>query len=123
MAKINLRILIKIAPIEEKVKADLLAMADKLNDDQRYELSRILWDALADKQSLRTQQTINQILEEVKEGKRNYNINDFTEARAKLSFELSQDMDQAASEEDLEEVRKELKLDKEKKLGDTKISL
>lgn len=123
MAKINLRILIRTAPIEETVKADLLAMADKLNDDQRYELSRILWDALADKQSLRTQQAINQILEEVKEGKRGYNINDFTEARAKLSFELSQDMDQAASEEDLEEVRKELKLDKEKKLGDTKISL
>jgi len=69
----------------------------------------VLWGVIADVQNLKLLLQIEKILQEVKNQKRSYNLNDFTEAKAKLTYDLTQKAEEANAGQLLEETREGLK--------------
>lgn len=108
MTDITLSQLLKMAPMDEATKKEILEKIDTLNEDQKYRLSMVCWQALAQEYDLKLAQETDQILDEVREGKRKYNINDFTEAKAKQSIRFTEKVGQAQTQEDLTKVKEQL---------------
>jgi len=109
MAKFDLVTIIRIAPIADELKKKLLSKLETFDVDQKYELSKVLWNAIAEVENIELLQKTDKLLQEVREGKREYNVNDFTEAKAKLTYDLTQKAEEANAGQLLEETRQSLK--------------
>lgn len=105
---ISLKTLIQITPFPKESREMLLKRYDELNDDDKFELSNFCWQALSIQyySLLKTEKEL--LLLEIQSGKRKYNPNDFQEIKAKLTYELAQKLQHAQSNEQIEDVRKQL---------------
>lgn len=110
MPKFDLSALIRISPIDEQVKAKLLTKIGEFTVDERFELTRLLWGAIAQVRELSYLLETEKILNEVESGKKKYNASDFTEVEAKLKFDLKNKIEDASAQELLSQVRENLKI-------------
>jgi hypothetical protein len=108
MAQMNLQKLIRIAPLSEETRKKLLSEYGSYNLDQKFELSRILWLYVAEVQSLELSKELDRILDEVRQKKRQYNVNDFQEAKAQSIYNYDQKIQAADTDIELEGVRQNL---------------
>ena len=105
---ITLKNLINIAPFPEEQKKALIANMNKMTEDDKYELSNASWSALAVMYYGRLDAGRKLIMDEVLEGKRKMNQNDFEELEARLIHEFAQKLESAEDQGSIEEVRKQL---------------
>lgn len=106
---IDLKTLIKVAPFKEENQKDLLVNLPKLNDDQKYRLTKTCWTMLAMIQHAELKKQMDLALIEIKEGKRKYDKNDFVEMQTKIYHDFAEKLRAAGTEAELEEVREKLK--------------
>jgi hypothetical protein len=104
----NIKSLIRLSPLGDEVKKELLSKADTISEGQKYVLSGVLWEAVKDVYDLKIQNDENVLLNEVSEGKRKYAINDFSEIEAKAISFLNQDILKAQTDEEIDNVRNQI---------------
>ena len=105
---VTLEILIKAAPFPEDHKTKLLENFNKLTEDQKYRLSQTAWYALAKWYYEKMKIGRELIFEEVANGERKLNPNDFQELEAKLTYEFAQKLQSAETEEQIAEVKQQI---------------
>lgn len=107
---ITLKSLVLVAPFEESTRKTLLEKIDKkeLTDNQIVQITFLCWDMITRLHQTELQLRISDMIRESSEGKKNYSKNDYQELETKLVFNLSNQLNQAGAEADLEEVRKQL---------------
>lgn len=105
---ITLKTLIKVAPFSAEKRKMVLEKFDTLSDDQRYLLAKAAWTGLSVQYHAGLKYEKEKLLLEVKDGKRTYNQNDFTEAEVKVLHDFAQRLESAGSEEQISEVRQQL---------------
>jgi len=106
---VDLPTLLKAAPFPEKERQNILAKLAKLTDDQKLRLSTVAWTALSQVYFGQLKYEKDKLLLEIKQGKKQYNKKDFEELRKNLTTEFAKKLEKAETEEDIGEVREELK--------------
>src|SRR3989338_3830037 len=105
MADINLKILLSITPMASETKEKLMAILDEMDEDKKMQLNNLCWNTLADLIEIRYKKENAKLQQEITEGKRIYNSNDFTEARTRIIHELTEKIEIAATDEELLNIR------------------
>lgn len=105
---ITIKTLIKVSPMKEDTRNNLLSKADSLTDDQKFKLSETLWSVIAEQFKIELKHKYDSLLLEVSEGKRNFNKNDFVEAESSLYHQFSGKFNEAGTEEDIKQVREQI---------------
>lgn len=105
---ITFKAIINLAPFPPDMKAGFIAKESQLSEDQKFRLTEAAWEALGAIYSARLQKMFASMMQEMAEGKKSYDPNDFQEAKTKLSFEFAQKLESASTQEDIELVRKQL---------------
>ena len=86
----------------------MLEIVDNLDEDNRYEVEKACWSGIAKLFRLRMDEESYKITQEINEGKREYNLADYTAIPERLYQELAAQLDNASSEVAMEEIRKNL---------------
>lgn len=105
---ISLGNLLKLANFPEKQVDDLLAKEKLLTEEEKFELASEAWFVLSQKYYGRLNFEKQEILNEVKQGMRTYNANDFEEIQARLTHEFANKLEAAETQESIDDVRKQL---------------
>lgn len=117
---ITLKSLIQLAPFPDKEREMLLAKYDHLTEDDKYNLANKIWEILSLQYFSKLDYEKEKILLEIQAGKRQYNPNDFEEAKARLTHELSQKLDEVGSQSTIDEVKEQIEKYKTKSLPQDK---
>jgi hypothetical protein len=102
---INLKTLLAVAPFSEQDREMLLRRYDNLTDAHKVKLTNAAWEALSQLYFSKVDTETNQLLIEIREGKRTYNPADFSEIVAKLTYEFAHRLGVAKTAEQIAEVR------------------
>lgn len=108
MTNMNLTDVIKLTPFKDTVKARLIKETESMDEDQKYRLTMICWKAIAENYDLNLAKETDGILDEVYQGKRKYNKNDFQEAKARQDYKFSEKVEKVKTEENLAKVEKQI---------------
>lgn len=112
---IALTALIRVSPFTEDDRMILLSKLDHLDEDQKMQIAKTCWNILSLKYFAKLKFMIDEVLEEVREGKRKYNINDITEIEAGLNHKFADMLKYSETQEQIEEVKQQLEKFKEQK--------
>lgn len=112
---ITLKSLLIAAPFPEETRQKLLPIVDDLSQEHKMRLSKAAWLGLSQMFNAQLMDKVDKLLLEVKDGRRVYNVNDFTEVKAKLINEYAKKLESAETQEDIEEVRTQLEKIKQEK--------
>lgn len=105
---IELKALINATPFSEEKRGQLLSKLETMTESEKFRLSEICWTALSTLYQLRLKRTINFMMYDMAQGKKEYSRNDFEEAKAKLYYEFAQKLDVAETEVEMAEVKSKL---------------
>jgi hypothetical protein len=109
MTQINFHKLIAVAPFEEHTKSDILAKENSLSEAQKYELTHVAWQLLAEEYKNKLRFMISSALWEMAQKKKHYTPNDFSEMQVKLYMDFARRLEMTGTQEEVEGVREELK--------------
>lgn len=107
---ITIHNLITLAPFEEDVKTELLEKADTFDDGKKLELINMCWGLISQWYENEIQNRYNQALLEMAEGKKEYTKEDLAKISQDVFTELTNKLQGAVTEENLEEVREKLEV-------------
>ncbi|MBI2611578.1 hypothetical protein HYW54_02410 [Candidatus Gottesmanbacteria bacterium] len=107
-AKVTLESLIRMTPMEEVTRVELLGKLGEFSQDQKFRISMLCWDIISSEYDLNLAKKINAILDEVAEKKKEFSMDSLKEADEIQKIEFSRKLTQAQSEEELEKVHKEI---------------
>ena len=99
---------INLAPFPEEMKKDLIAKEDQMNEDQKFRLVEGAWEAITMIYETKIRKTLDDMMQEMAQGKKTYEPNDFQEAKTKIMYEFAQKLDAVKTEADLVEVKNRL---------------
>ncbi|MBI2029590.1 hypothetical protein HYT02_04195 [Candidatus Gottesmanbacteria bacterium] len=105
---VNLQTLINASSMKEETKKQILDNIDNLNSETKAQLTQKMWIAYGELFRIRLRAAYDTLLAEVKDGKRQFNKNDFVEVETKLYNDFARLLESASTEEEVEEVRKQL---------------
>ncbi|OGG03886.1 hypothetical protein A2W14_05435 [Candidatus Gottesmanbacteria bacterium RBG_16_37_8] len=108
MIKINLKLLLSITPMAQETKDKIMVVLDEFDEDRKIQLETLCWETLAELIDINYKKESAKLLQEIDEGKRKYNSNDFMEIRAKIIHDISEKLHMAETKEELELVRQKL---------------
>lgn len=106
---VSLKTLVEAAPLEVGVKNQIIERLETLTDDQKLRISLACWQALAWQFKARYKAQVDQALLEIREGKRQYNKEDFQKIENDLYQEFAKLLKSAQTEEEIAYVREEIK--------------
>ena len=105
---ISLTALLKLANFPQDRIDKIKENIDYVSDEDKLKLSDVAWKTIFEKYFAQLSLERIHILDEIKEGKRKYNANDFEEIKARLIHELLQKLQASETDTSIEEVRKHL---------------
>lgn len=108
MTNVTFHKLIEIAPFEAHTKSDILGKEPNLSDTQKYDLTRIAWQLLAEEYKNKLRYKISTALWEMAQKKKDYGPNDFSEMQVELYMDFAQRLEMTGTQEDVDVVRQEL---------------
>ena len=94
--------------LSPKVKEDALQTLDKMNEDQKFELSQICWANIAQQYINRYNLEHDRMLEEMANGEKNYGPDDFQAIDEKIIVDILMRLDYDRSKDQISEVKKNL---------------
>lgn len=97
---------IKLLPISEDVKLQILKMYDYLEPDQKLTIQRIAWKTYDLLQASRIDENVEQQLEQVKNGQAHLGPDFYTKAIANSEQELTKNLEESHGAVDLAAARK-----------------
>ncbi|MBM3283073.1 hypothetical protein FJY90_02355 [Candidatus Gottesmanbacteria bacterium] len=115
--------LLKAANFPKEKVDELMKNIDFVPEDEKLKLSNLAWYFISRRYFLILGLEKNKLLGEVEQGKRKYNPNDIKEIEAKLTHELVEKLEAAASRESIEEVKKELERYKTQPMSQDKTNI
>ncbi|HWY79396.1 MAG TPA: hypothetical protein VNW29_03495 [Candidatus Sulfotelmatobacter sp.] len=120
---------IKLLPMDEKLKTQLLNVYDFMEPDQKRTVQRIAWKTYFYMYHQKAQTNITQQLEEVAEGKGQFGKAFFAEVEKKTAQDLtiqfdksSESVDLAAARQAMEQIIQEIRTVKKSKIHQSKKS-
>lgn len=105
---ISLKNLVSTTPFAEETKQKLLKDLETMTSHLKLELEMLCWRTLAEVTEFKYNKEQAKIMLEVSQEKRQLNLNDFTEAKVRLYHQLASNLEHAESDEQIDEVRKQL---------------
>lgn len=105
---VTLKTLLNVAPFPPEKRDKILAIFDQLTEDQRLRLSDAAWTGISAQYFSKLKYEFDKLNLEVTQDKRQYNENDFEEARAKLIREFVDRLQLEETQESIEEVKQQL---------------
>jgi len=117
---IALPALLKLANFPKDQVDQLMKDIDFVTEEEKIKLADTAWFLLSQKYFLRLNFEQARVLDEVKQGKRKYNPNDFEEIKARLIHEFTHKLEAAENQESIEEVKKQLEKFKTKPFSQDK---
>lgn len=105
---ISFPVLLKVGNFSQDKIDQLMENIDYVSEEDKIKLSDIAWQNIATRYYANYAVYEIQYLDEIKQGKRKYNANDFEEVKAKLLHELLEKFQLANTESSISEVRKRL---------------
>lgn len=106
---VTLKTLIEIAPFDNQTRSQLLEKLDSLTEDQKFRLSSACWTSLAAKFESQYKARAAQLLIEAQQGTKKLNQDDFKKIEDELYSEFAKLLKSAQSDEEILEVRNQLK--------------
>ncbi len=101
--------LIQIAPFPEDVKKQLLEKADTFSPDKKFEVEQTCWALISADYQNRLRFQMQKATLEMAKGEKTYNKEDFGKMENDLFLELTNKLNTAGSQEQIEEIKKQLK--------------
>lgn len=105
---ITLETLLKVSPMNESIRSQLLEKLNTLSDDQKFRLSTACWTALSLQFEARYKAKVAEAMLEIQEGKKTYTKEDFERMENELYTEFAKLLKSAESAEEITTVRQEL---------------
>lgn len=106
---IDLKILVNISPIEQETKHKLLQQINSFSEDQKYRLSEVCWKALADQYHVKVTAQTEKILLDARIKGEDVNPEEIKKIEVNLTQEYAKLLNSASTEEEVHEVREQLK--------------
>jgi hypothetical protein len=108
MKPVSLNQLIKIAPLTQKEKNNLLEKLPSLNSIQKLKITKTLWISIRLTYQSFVKEKIDSMLDEVARGKAIYEKKDFTNAENEIFNKLLVKIDETQSKEEVEALKHQL---------------
>jgi len=109
MFKLNIKNVIRIIPIEEDLRDELLRDFDGYDEKKQFVVTKVCWDVFDELEDALEQHARTQIMQEVAAGKRKIEKDYKTEIRIAVDKELEERMSGKRSDEKkIENVRKQI---------------
>jgi len=106
---ITLKQLIRACPFKDDIKNGLLGKLETLSDDEKIRLSVACWQSLGQLFKNELDRRRLNLLEEMEKTGKTPTGGEMAEAEARLYLEFAQKLEAAKTEEQIEEVKKQLK--------------
>lgn len=101
--------LIQLAPFPEDVKKELLEKADTFFPDKKFEVEETCWTLISADYQNRLRFKMQQAALEMAKGEKTYSQEDFKKMEDDLFLELTNKLDAAGNQEQIEQIRKKLR--------------
>jgi len=105
---ITTRQLIEIAPFPEDVKKQLLEKADTFSPDKKFEIEETCWALISANYQNTLRFKVQQATLEMAKGEKTYNKEDFDKMENDLLLELTNKLNAAGNQEQIEEIKRQL---------------
>ncbi|QQS43278.1 hypothetical protein IPM65_03895 [Candidatus Roizmanbacteria bacterium] len=106
--KLNTKTIIQTLPLDDKLKQDILSKWDTMDQDLRYEIENLVWEAYYEFEDLKVDENILKNFEKAKQGEIPLN-GDFYDTAVKGTEESkTQELHQSADSVELAAVREKL---------------
>jgi len=109
MKPISLHQLIKIAPLTQKEKDDLIAKLPSLNSIQKFKITKTLWNSIKLTYQSFVKEKIDSMLDEMAHAKAVYEKQDFISAENEIFNKLLVKIDETQSQEQVQALKAKLK--------------
>jgi hypothetical protein len=109
MNPISLPQLIKIAPLTQKEKDDLIAKLPSFNSIQKFKITKTLWISVRLTYQSFVKEKIDSMLDEMAHAKAVYEKEDFQNAENEIFNKLLVKIDETQSSEEAESLKQQLK--------------
>ena len=106
---INVKQLIQVAPFSQDIKKELLEKAESFSADRKFELEETCWALISADYQNRLRFQMQQAALEMAKGEKTYSKEDFKKMEDDLFLELVNRLTTAGNQEQIEEIRKQLK--------------
>src|SRR6266581_3784596 len=103
--ELNTKNIIKALPFEETLKTELLNQFDTLTPDQKYTITRIVWQTWNAIFKLRLEEKVEDALADMREGKGEINPTEYAKLRQETLKEMEKDLSQGITGVDLSAAR------------------
>lgn len=107
---LNLKQLVQIVPLEEKIKQQVLEQEDNLTAGQKYKISKICWRLLETIFITRVKQKKQEMIKEIAAGTASYEKEDFKRIEDEVLADILIKLDEVKSQEELAEIKNKIKL-------------
>lgn len=101
--------LIQVAPFSDDVKKELLEKADSFSPDKKFEVMESCWALISADYQNKLRFQMQKASLEMAKGEKTYSKEDFRKMEDDLFLELVNRLNAAGSQEQIEEIRKQLK--------------
>ena len=106
---VNAKQLIQVAPFSEDLKRQLLEKADSFSQDKKFEVEQTCWALISAEYQNRLRFQMQKATLEMAKGEKTYSKEDFRKMEDDLFLELVNRLTTAGNQEQIEEIRKQLK--------------
>ncbi len=106
--KLNTKTIIQSLPLDDKLKQDILSKWDTMDQDLRYEMENLIWEAYYEFEDLKVDESIQKNLERAKQGEVPLNADFYTVAVSGIEETKNQELHQSADSVELAAVREKL---------------
>ena len=106
--QITTQTIIKSLPYEESFKNDLLANLDRYGTEQRYQITKIVWDTFFALYRYKLEDNLENALAEVEQGKRKISPDLYKAVEEQTAKEMENELVKTTTKVDLDETRRKL---------------
>lgn len=109
MADLTLDQLLKISFLPDDVKKEATQKLSEMTDDQKFRLEQICWENLRDWYLLRVEAEKEKMITEMAQETTTYEPGDFEQTKDRILTELLSKVEEVKTDQQLKEMKKELK--------------
>jgi hypothetical protein len=109
MKPIPLKQLLDIAPLEKATKEKILNSLPNINERQKFELTKMCWDAISLMFQSQVKTKHDQMFREMKSGESVYNKQDFQSVEKEIFNKFLVKIDETQSQEEAQAIKAKLK--------------
>jgi len=113
-SNLTLKQLVKITPVDEKIKKRVIEEEASLTDDQKYRISRICWRLLSLIFKSKLREKREEMFKEMAEGAVEYGQDDFKKLEDEVLADLLIKLDEVKTKKEMAEIKAQVRASIEK---------